>query len=362
MRKKDRVSKIINNLNCNEEHYLLLTCPANIQYICQYDLSFSSRGFYFLLEPNGKSHLFLNELYKGKKINSQDIAIHYYLDNENIIEEILRLIPSFRQLKIDATVKLDDYLLMRKLREDLVITLSQNVETARVIKDEQEIKSLQQAMHYTDTVMSQLKELIRLPSTELSISHQIITLFSQLDIHELSFSPIVATKENTAHPHHSPKEVGISQGEPMLVDLGCQVDGYRSDMTRMMMCEGIFKKEILEYFKILKEIQFGAVDMIKPGIAFADVDQYVRKELESHKLLDYYNHNLGHGIGLSAYEYPYIHNKATGEFKENMVVTIGPGIYIQNQFGLRIEDVVHVQKDKAKSLSNLSTDWMKFEC
>ncbi len=362
MRKEERISKIREEVNVQEAHYLLLSCPANIQYVCGNDLSFSSRPFYLLVEPTGKLHLFLNELYKGQALNLLGIDIHFYSDDESAIVTVAKMLPMHSRLAVDAAVKLDEYMQLKSLRNDLTITLSNAVEKARVIKDEIEIKCLQQATHYTDTVVSQLKELVHLPSSELSISHQIIALFAQLDIHDLNFDPIVAIGKNAVHPHHSPKEVGISHNEPILVDLGCRVDGYRSDMTRMMVCGGIVDTNILTHYEILKEIQFGAIEMIQPGVAFAEVDKFVRKELKKQHLLEYYHHNLGHGIGLSAYEYPYIHHKAEGVFKENMVVTIGPGIYVQDEYGLRVEDVVHVQKNQAKSLSNLNTNWMKIEC
>lgn len=361
MIKHERILKIEEEVNLYNKYYLLLTSPENIQYVCGVDLLFSSRPFYFLLEPNGKKHMFLNKLYSNQIFDSSNIEVHYYSDSENGIAQVSRIIPNRSYLAIDSTLNLDEYLWVRNSRNDLTVTLSNHVERARIIKDEDEINCLQKAVHYTDTAISQLKELIHLPSTELSISHQLITLFAQMDIHELNFNPIVAIGKNTVHPHYCSREIGINQGEPILIDLGCRVDGYRSDMTRMMICGDFFNEDIPKCFELLKEIQFGAIEMIKPGVAFAEVDEFVKKELKKYGLEKYYNHNLGHGIGLSAYEYPYIHSEAVGVFEENMVVTIGPGVYLENNFGLRIEDVVHVQANKAKSLSNLCTDWLKVE-
>ncbi|WP_342472043.1 Xaa-Pro peptidase family protein [Metasolibacillus sp. FSL H7-0170] len=336
-----------------------IVCSAeNIQYLTGEDMSFSSRPYYLLLKPDDTFELFINELYKQHPLKISNINIIYYLDSEEGVEQLSKHISLNQKVFFDCGLSLHDYLYLQTKRSDLQLSITSYIEDMRIIKDEKEIDCLSQATLITDAVFCQLQELIHLPATELSIKHQIITLFAQSNVHQLNFNPIVATGRNTVNPHHLSREVGIQEGESILIDIGCKYNGYRSDMTRMMKCGELLDAKITEYFDILKEIQSTVIDMIKPGLGIKEVDLFVRGELKKRNLLDYYTHNLGHGIGLAAYEYPYINHFSNDVFQEGMVVTIGPGIYIEGQFGLRIEDVVHVQHERAKKLSNLSNEWL----
>ncbi|WP_081796984.1 M24 family metallopeptidase [Bacillus ndiopicus] len=361
MRHECRMQQIYDKLIFYKTSIIICTAE-NIQYLTGEDLSFSSRPFYLLLKPDYTFDLFINELYKQYPIENSKLNIIYYLDSEKGVEQLSKHLSTNQQVFFDYGLTLNDYLYLRANRSDLRFSVTSYIEDMRVIKDEKEIDCLSQATLITDAVFSQLQELIYLPATELSIKHQIITLFAQSNVHHLNFNPIVATGFNTVNPHHLSKEVGIKEGESILIDIGCKYNGYRSDMTRMMRCGELLDFKIKEYFDVLKNIQAEAIDMIRPGVELKAVDLFVRRELKKRSLLDYYTHNLGHGIGLSAYEYPYINSSSNDVFQEGMVVTIGPGIYIDGHYGLRIEDVVHVQHTKAKKLSNLSNEWLNINC
>ncbi|MBN2842031.1 MAG: M24 family metallopeptidase, partial [Sedimentisphaerales bacterium] len=153
------------------------------------------------------------------------------------------------------------------------------------------------------------------------------------------FPTIIAFGGHASECHAQPGTLKLKKGQPFLIDWGAKYNGYTSDITRCH-CLGKLPVAVEDAYKLLLEAQLAAIDSIAPGVPMNVPDQVARKILEKHP--DAYSHGTGHGIGLNVHEKPFLGTKSTDEFKEGMIVTVEPGIYPANKFGLRIEDDVLV--------------------
>ncbi len=160
---------------------------------------------------------------------------------------------------------------------------------------------------------------------------------------DVAFEPIVASGVNSAIPHHIPSDKRILETDPVIVDLGAQFKGYTCDMTRTF-CQNPDDWFSVVY-RAVAEAQREGIKHIRPGHLCRECDEAVRKVLQHHKLEEYFLHSTGHGIGLEVHEAPRISKESDDVFRDGMVVTVEPGVYIPGWGGVRIEDVVLVGKN-----------------
>lgn len=339
---------------------LLLSSYENIYYLTEIDLSVSSRFYALLLKEKEKPILFINELYR-EYFSETDETLNFvfYKDMEDPLVKITNYLDFNVNVTIDYGLSVNGYDQLINLRTDIEIEKTNYIEKMRAIKSKEEINNLKHISLISDTVFNQLVQLIQIPATESAIKYQLIKLFEELDIYELNFDPIVATGTNSSIPHYRARNVVLSEGEPTVVDIGGKYNGYCSDVTRMLVMGNNPNELFEEDYKILESIQSNVIEMIKPGMYFKELDIYVREELSKRGLVEYYNHNLGHGIGIASYEYPYIHNKTDSIIEEGMTITIGPGIYKPNKYGIRVEDVVLVTENGGEKLNKISSEILR---
>jgi Xaa-Pro aminopeptidase len=168
----------------------------------------------------------------------------------------------------------------------------------------------------------------------------------------LSFNTIIASGPNGAMAHHEPGPRAIQAGEPIIIDWGAQLDGYRSDMTRTVSIGGGDAK-YHEIYDVVLRAQEAAISSIKAGMTGRAADALAREVIVTAGYGDHFGHSLGHGVGLAIHEAPPV--AAMNEFglPEGAIVTIEPGIYLPGWGGVRIEDMVLLQNGGAKVLTHL---------
>src|SRR5699024_4032781 len=246
------------------------------------DISFSSRGYVLIMRDNMVPTLILNKIYQNQIEFGEHVEIILYKDSEQMIDVLDMFLPHQGTIHYDSGMKLMDVMQIQQKRTDLQLVNTNEGEKRRIIKSDEEVDLMRKSSLFNDIVMSQLNELMLLPTTEQFVKHQIVQLFSQLNISRLNFSPIVATGVNTVYPHHVPGEVGITEGSMTLIDMGCVYDGYRSDMTRMVVCEDFKNSEFSHDYDVIRDIQSNCIQRIRPGVDIKEIDIFVRKELEKH--------------------------------------------------------------------------------
>ncbi len=211
----------------------------------------------------------------------------------------------------------------------------------RAVKDKKEIRNIKKAIDISEKVMSIAEELVSESMTEKEICLELERISDM--IAEKAFDFIVATAENSKIPHAKPSNRKIRDN--VIVDLGVKYRRYCSDITRTF----IFSEKAEEIYNAVIEAQKEAIKHIKAGVSAGDVDNVARRVLKEYGYDKNFIHSLGHGIGLSIHEKPNLSKESKDILKENMVITVEPGVY--RDFGVRVEDVVLVKKSGAKVLS-----------
>lgn len=138
----------------------------------------------------------------------------------------------------------------------------------------------------------------------------------------------------------------------VLIDWGAEVDGYLSDLTRVLIT-GKMSARFEKIYNVVLKAQLEAIKKIKPGVTFKSVDAVARKVIEKAGFGKFFGHGLGHSFGLEIHEKPFMSPASQGVFESQMVITVEPGIYIPDFAGVRIEDDVLVTTDGHEVLSNL---------
>jgi len=230
-----------------------------------------------------------------------------------------------------------------------IIGVTGLVEALREIKDDGEIAQIKACLKLHFKAIDFIKKVVKPGITERQVALQ-LERFVKSHGAEFSFNPIIASGPNSCHPHARVSDRVIRNNEPVLLDFGIDINGYKSDLTRNFFL-GRIAPRVSQVFEAVTLAQREAIGLIKPGITTAQVDAHARKVLRKFGLAKYFGHSLGHGVGLDIHESPRLSCKSTSILEAGMIVTVEPGVYIPNQFGIRMEDMVLVTKEGCEVLS-----------
>lgn len=226
------------------------------------------------------------------------------------------------------------------------IPAGQQLLNARKIKTEKEIKYLREAARITDIAFAETLKIIKEGITEKDIAAHLEYIQRINGADDKSFETIVASGKRSSMPHGVASDKKISRNEFITMDFGCYYKGYASDMTRTIFYGDNISNEERRIYELVYSGQKLGMEMIKPGVIGKDVDQAVRDYFKANGNMDkYFGHSLGHSFGLEVHEAPYCSKLGDEALQENMLMTVEPGIYIENFCGVRIEDDLLVTKD-----------------
>lgn len=220
-----------------------------------------------------------------------------------------------------------------------------------IVKNEWELINIERACEIAENAFNMLLPEIREGMTETAVAAMLEYNMRKLGAQGLSFDTIVAFGANGAVPHHETGLTVLKFGDPVLIDFGCKVNGYCSDITRTFLFgddgkHEEFKKAHAHVLRAHELVQEKAV----AGMTGVEVDAIARDYLKANGYGDLFTHSLGHGIGLNVHEAPGVSPKASDKPLENgMVFSDEPGVYVEGEFGIRIEDTVVLQNGKIKS-------------
>ena len=222
----------------------------------------------------------------------------------------------------------------------------------RIIKTEDELSDIIKSAFITDEVFDLVLDYIEIGMTEKEVAKFIEQSFLKLGGERLSFDTIVAFGENGTEPHHVPCDRKLSGAEFVTIDMGTVVGGYCSDFTRTFAVGGA-TKEMIDVYEAVREAEKIGAGALKDGVKCFDVDKSVRDYLTEKGYGDKFVHGTGHGVGLEIHEAPTLNTKSDEVLKDNMVVTVEPGVYIEGSLGVRIENLYIV--GRAEPLSRHDT-------
>lgn len=220
----------------------------------------------------------------------------------------------------------------------------------RSVKSPEELQTIRRAISLTDEAFQHLCKIIRPGITEKEAAWEIESFMRTHGADKVAFDLIVASGPNSALPHARASERIIGEGEPIVVDIGCVVDGYCSDLTRTIIL-GKADDRFREAYSIVLKAQKKAERAIKPGMRARRADSIARKVIEKAGYGPHFGHGLGHGIGLAVHEKPSVGRVSRDTLQAGNVITVEPGIYISGWGGVRLEDVVLIKEDGAEILT-----------
>jgi Xaa-Pro aminopeptidase len=224
------------------------------------------------------------------------------------------------------------------------------VEGMRELKDQEEIHSMTAAADLMSEILTIVIKKLRPGKTEKEIAWEIEGLAREGGADGLAFPSIVASGPNSALPHAVPTDRRIRAKEPITFDVGVKIDGYSCDMTRTVFL-GSATPKFKKIYKTVREAQLAALKQIRPGVKSTVPDSTARRIIRDAGFGDYFGHSLGHGVGLATHEGPRLGPEKPVELKQGMVVTDEPGIYIPGLGGVRLEEMVLIEKDGPRILT-----------
>ena len=234
------------------------------------------------------------------------------------------------------------------------VPLPTTLEPLRMVKTAVEVETIRKAAVITDDVMALVPKIARVGMMEKEVAWELEKALRQAGAEALAFDIIIASGPNSALPHHHPGTRRLQAGDPLIVDMGAQVDGYKSDLTRSFYLGAKASVRYSELYQLVLRAQTAVFQDAKPGISLQAVDALARDVFARAAHADHFGHGLGHGLGLDIHEDPFLSPRASEEdtIEVGMIVTIEPGCYIPDYGGIRLEDLARVTPDGLVSLSH----------
>jgi len=229
------------------------------------------------------------------------------------------------------------------------------VEKLRAIKEPGEIEAIRRAVALTDEALRAVMSTLRPGLTEREVAWQLESYMRERGASKVSFDLIVASGPNGANPHAVVSDRPLALGEPIVIDMGCVLDGYCSDMTRTLVLgrpDGRFN----ELYDLVLRAQEAAEQGIQAGMTCQEADALAREIIDAAGHKEHFGHGLGHGVGLEVHELPHLSSRSKEPLEAGMVVTVEPGVYIPGWGGIRIEDMGVVREDGLEILTGCTKD------
>lgn len=235
------------------------------------------------------------------------------------------------------------------------VLASKCVGQVRACKDTEERDLMRKASQINDHAMAEFAKNIHAGITEIQLTESMEKIYRSFGAEGYSFEPLVAFGKNAAEGHHAPDHTPLKDGDCIILDVGCKKDGYCSDMTRTFFFHSIPEHSKQIYNTVLKANE-AAEAMIKPGVKFCEIDRTARSIIEKAGYGKEFTHRLGHSIGIEVHEVGDVSCANENEVQPGMTFSIEPGIYVEGEVGVRIEDLVLVTETGCEILNHYSKE------
>jgi Xaa-Pro aminopeptidase len=227
------------------------------------------------------------------------------------------------------------------------------VEELRAVKDAAELEAIRAAAQLADAALSAVLERGIVGRSEREVALDLETEMRRLGARGPSFDSIVASGAHSALPHAEPRDVPIGRGTLLTIDWGALLDGYCSDCTRTF-ATGELDGDAAAVYQLVLDAQEKSEAGVRAGASAKALDGIARAEIDGAGHGEHFGHGLGHGVGLEVHEGPTLSQNAPDRpLATGNVVTVEPGVYLPDRFGVRIEDLVVVTEEGCEVLSGL---------
>lgn len=321
------------------------------EYLKRYITGFLTEGGYVLVDGKGTT-LVTDFRYKEaaeKRFQGTDVTV---VMGDRTTEPV-EMLKRYKKVAIPfEETSYPEYLKLKESGAELVDCTAQ-FKKLMAVKAPWEMEKISKACSIAEEGFLKLLPEIKEGMTETEVAALLEYNMRALGAYSTSFDTIVAFGAHAAVPHHETGERKLKFSDEILIDFGCKVDGYCSDITRTFLF-GDDKKhdEFKKAYRAVLEAHEAVKAELKAGMTGKQADAIARDLLEKYGYAKYFTHSLGHGIGLNIHEFPSLSTRSETRLENGMVFSDEPGVYLAGEFGIRIEDTVTLENGKVKSFMN----------
>jgi Xaa-Pro aminopeptidase len=327
----------------------LVTNPINVRYLT----GFTGGDSFLLIKTDGD--VLLSDGRFTIQIEEECVNLESYIrpNGETLYKAVSKQLPKSgcslgiesNHLTIEVWKKMSDAIPNSKL-----VPVSDTVENLRQVKDRDEVKQIGFAVDAAYFAFNDIRKIIKKDYREIDVRNELEFIMRLHGAEEKSFSSIIGAGARAALPHGVPSAAKVGVCSHLLIDWGAIVNGYMSDLTRVLILSPQDKK-LRKIYNLVLTAQEAAIAAIKPGIPCREIDAVARGIIKDAGYGKYFNHGLGHSFGLEIHENPRFRIDSDAILTPGMVMTVEPGIYIKGWGGIRIEDDVLVTTTGRRVLS-----------
>lgn len=315
--------RIIDEMDKENLDSILILNPINITYLS---------GF----KPSGPSILIVKDepMLFTSKMDMETAHLNSKIPVEEFksLDEIKKLLAG--TVGIEGSMTLETFQRLKK-GSSFQTNITSILERLRRVKSSDELKNIKKAIDISEKSINKIE--FKENMTENKLAAQIEYQMRINGSNKAAFDTIIASSTRSSLPHAETSDNPLKN--PIVIDWGAVYNNYCSDTTRTI----IETEKHEEIFEIVLEAQKKAIDVIKPGIKASYVDKVAREVIEDYGYGNSFIHSTGHSIGLEVHETPSLSKRDKIKLEKGMVITVEPGIYLKDEFGVRIEDMVHIQ-------------------
>ncbi len=350
-----RLQKLRNTLEQSDQFPYIVFNLKNIRYLT----GFTGSNAYLIIDR--KDNYFITDsryqIYVKSLIGDK---YKFFLQRKGFKEAFSQYIDENKISKIfleSSALNIDTFNMLKSEAPLTEVTAADDyISTMRAVKSSDEIGIIQKAVDLSDECVNHIVKIIKPGMTEWQLSMEIESFYKRNNCRRNSFDSIVATGAGSAMPHYVPSfDKKIENNNVLMVDMGCEYNDYCSDITRTFFIGNVPEK-FTEIYNIVLDAQVKAIESITPGRKCCDIDAVARDHIKTCGYGDFFGHSLGHGVGLDVHEHPYLKANNEEKIQSGSVVTVEPGIYIEGEGGIRIEDMVLVTDNGYEIMTKASKE------
>ncbi|WP_336635019.1 aminopeptidase P family protein [Lysinibacillus fusiformis] len=354
-----RREKLVSRMQQQHVDIAILVPGPNMHYFTGLHLKQSERLTFAVITATNDLYFLLPQVELNKVDLSNSGVILSYSDEEGPTQMIQRLKKEMGTLQTIGvefdTMRVHEQKSIEMLTYENLTDIGESIRELRMKKDQQELAYMRQAVQIVEESLAATLPTIQVGVTEMVVAAQLEYEMRRRGSEGTPFGTIVASGYRGALPHGRASTKKIEAGEFIVIDFGAIYQGYVADMTRTVAL-GDVSPTLQNIYSLVKQANEAAIDAIKPGMTAQSIDSIAREIIQDGGYGDYFTHRLGHGIGLSAHEEPYLMQRNSLVLEEGMAFTVEPGIYIQDVAGVRIEDNLIVTNNGYENLMTFSKE------
>lgn len=333
----------------------LIISPENRKYFTGFD---SSDGF--LLVSTDRAVFITDGRYieaAQKQISTCEVVLlgKTYPQIAKILDEM-----NCRHLLVESTrMTVSTYNSLKGVLKNISIstdtTLDTLINSLRSIKTKSEVENIIKAQRIAENAFNHILNFIKVGVTEKEIALELDFFMLRNGGEGLSFETIAVSGKNSSMPHGVPSDKKIENGDFITLDFGTIINGYHSDMTRTV-AVGFATDEMKKVYDIVLKAQNNCLANIRAGVNCKDGDEFARRVIKDCGYGKYFTHSTGHGVGVGIHEFPNLSSASDSILQVGNIVTVEPGIYIPEKFGVRIEDMALITETGCQNLTSAPKD------